>query len=73
LSRSSKEAHVCTTDAIVRITDSTKKPLGNGSLSTVGREEVVENGSIERTDGSLTEVIVVGFNFRAAIVVRIFN
>jgi hypothetical protein len=47
--------------------------LGNGSLSTVGREEVVENGSIERTDGSLTEVIVVGFNFGAAIVVRIFN
>ena len=71
--RSSKEAHVGTANAIVRIANSTKEPLSDGALSAVGSEEIVENGGVEGTDCALTEVIVVSFNLGAAIVVGVFN
>ena len=71
--RSSKEAHVGTANAIVRIANSTEEPLSDGALSAIGREEVVENGRVEGADCALTEVIIVGFNLGAAIVVRVLN
>ena len=71
--RSSKEAHVGTANAIVRIANSTEEPLSDGALSAVGSEEIVENGGVEGTDCALTEVIVVSFNLGAAIVVGVFN
>ena len=71
--RSSKEAHVGTANAIIRIANSTEEPLSDGALSAIGREEVVENGRVEGADCALTEVIIVGFNLGAAIVVRVLN
>lgn len=47
--------------------------MSDGALSAVGREEVVENGSVEWADCALTEVIIVGFNLWAAIVVGVLN
>ena len=47
--------------------------MGDGALSAVGSEEVVENGRVEGADCALTEVIVVSFNLRAAIVVGVLN
>ena len=69
--RSSKETHVGTANAIVRIADSTEEPLSDGALSAVGSKEVVENGRVEGADCALTKVIVVSFNLGAAIVVRV--
>ena len=71
--RSSKEAHVGTANAIVRIANSTEEPLSDGALSAIGSEEVVENGGVEGADCALTEVIVVSFNLWAAIVVGVLN
>ena len=71
--RSSKEAHVGTANAIIRIANSTEEPLSDGALSAIGREEVVENGRVEGADCALTEVIIVGFNLGAAIVVGVLN
>lgn len=71
--RSSKEAHVGTANAIIRIANSTEEPLSDGALSAIGSEEVVENGRVEGADCALTEVIVVGFNLGAAIVVGVLN
>jgi hypothetical protein len=73
LCRSSEEAHVGAADAIVWIADSAEKPLGNGALSAIGREEVVENGRVEGANGALCEIVVIGFDLRAAVVVRVFN
>ena len=72
VSRSSKEAHVGPANAIIRIADSTEEPLSDGALSAIGSEEVVENGRVEGADCTLTEVIVVGFNLGATIVVGVF-
>lgn len=47
--------------------------MSDGALSAIGREEVVENGRVEGADCALTEVIIVGFNLGAAIVVRVLN
>jgi len=47
--------------------------LGNSTLSAVRREEVVENGCVDRSHSALTEVIVVGFDLRRAVVVRVLN
>jgi hypothetical protein len=70
--RSSKEAHVGPANAIIRIAYSTEEPLSDGALSAIGSEEVVENGRVEGADCTLTEVIVVGFNLGATIVVGVF-
>ena len=71
--RSSKEAHVGPANAIIRIANSTEEPLSDGALSAVGSEEVVENGRVEGADCTLTEVIVVGFNLGATIIVGVLN
>ena len=45
--------------------------MSDGALSAVGSEEVVENGRVEGADCTLTEVIVVGFDLGATIVVGV--
>ena len=47
--------------------------MGNSSLSTISREEVVENGCIEGSDGALSEIIIIGFNLWAKIIMRILD
>ena len=67
---SSKEAHIGSTHAIVRVSDTGKHPLGPSLAATIGTEEVEEDSSVERADSLLTEVIVVGINLMAAVVMR---
>ena len=71
--RSSKESHVGPPDTIVGVASSAEQPLSNRALSSVRAEEVVEDGSVERAHCALSEIVVVGFNLRATVVVRIFN
>ena len=66
---SSEESHVCASDFVVGVADGSEQPLGNGSLSPVSREEVVEDGRVQRTYGSFSEVIVVRLNLRGEVVV----
>ena len=66
---SGEESHVCTSDFVVGVADGSEQPLGDSPLSPVGREEVVEDGRVQRTHGSLSEVIVVRLDLRGEVVV----
>lgn len=66
---SSEESHVCASDFVVGVADGSEQPLGNGSLSSVSREEVVEDGRVQGTHGSLSEVVVVRLDLRREVVV----
>jgi hypothetical protein len=67
---SSKEAHVSTAHTVVGEPSATDHPLGHGTTLTVSTEEVVENGGVEGLNRVLRETIIVGFNFRALVLVR---
>ena len=58
-SQSGKESHIGTSHTVVGVTYCREEPLGDRSLSSVGREEIVEDGGVEGTNGSLSEIIVV--------------
>ena len=68
---SSEESHVGASDAVIGVPDSGEEPLSDGSLSSVRREEVVEYGSVQGADGSLSEVVIVGLDLGRAVVVRV--
>ena len=70
---SGKEAHVCPTHTVVRISHTGEHPLGPGFAIAVRTEEVEENSGVEGADGLLAEVVVVGVNLVAAEVVRAIN
>ena len=67
---SGKEAHVCSTHTVVRVTHTGEHPLGPGFAVAVRTEEVEENSGVEGADGLLAEVVVVGVDLVAAEVVR---
>ena len=68
---SSEESHVGPSDAVIGVPDSGEQPLSDGSLSSVRREEVVEDGSVQGADGSLSEVVIVRLDLGGTIVVRV--
>ena len=47
--------------------------MSNGSPPSIGTEEVVEYGCIEWADGPFSEIVVVGLDLGAAIIMRIFD
>ena len=67
---SSKESHVGSAHAIVRVPSTCEHPLGPGLTAAIRTEEVEENGCIQRLDGVLTEVVIVSIDLVAAVVVR---
>jgi hypothetical protein len=71
--RSGKEPHVCATDAVVGVADGTEQPLGHCALPPISTEEVVEDCRVEGADGTFTEIVIVGFDLGAAIVMGILD
>ena len=67
--RSSEEAHIGSTHAIVGVPDTAEHPLGPGLTAAVSTEEVEENGRVQRFNSLFSEVVVVGVNLGATIVV----
>ena len=47
--------------------------MSDGALSAISAEEVIEDSCVERADCALTEIVVVGFNLGASIVVRVLD
>jgi len=65
LRSSREEAHISTSDSLVRVTCTSKHPLGPGPSSSIRPEEVVEDCCIEWIDSLAAVVVVVCFNLRA--------
>ena len=70
---SGEEAHVCSTHAVVGVPYARKHPLRPGLAATIRTEEVEEDCCIERSDSLLSEIIVVGLDFGASVIVRALN
>ena len=47
--------------------------MSDGALSAISAEEVIEDSCVERADCALTEIVVVGFNLGASVVVRVLD
>lgn len=59
---SSEEFHVGSSNSVVGVSHCTQQHLSQASASSVTREQVVEDGCVDGSDGSFTEVIIVGFD-----------
>ena len=66
---SSEETHVGSAHAVVRVAHTGEHPLGPGLSTAVRTEEVEEDCGVEWSDGLLTEVVIVGLNLVAPVVV----
>ena len=65
--------HIGAADTLVGVSHCGEEPLGDGALPAVGREEVVEDGSVDWAHRLLTEVVVVSLDLGAAVVVRVLD
>lgn len=66
---SSIETHVGSSDSVVRVSSSTQQPGSHSSAFPLSREEVVEDGGVERSEGSLSVIIIVSFDLRTDLIV----
>ena len=70
---SGEESHISSSDFLVGIPEGGQHPLSEGSLRGAGAEEEVEEGGVERSDGLLIEVGVVGLDEGALVVLGLFD
>ena len=70
---SSKESCIGCSDFFIGVSNGTEHPLSDCFSASIHAEEVVEDSGIDGPDGLLLEVVVVGFNFGALVVVGVVN
>lgn len=73
LSCSREESHVSSSNLLVWVSNRGQHPLSHVPSGAVCAEEVVEHSWVERPDCLISEVIVVGLDLWALVVVRLIN